>query len=368
MFNYSLLVFCTVLAICRCGDRLIIEEIECKRVSTGIDAEAIAGVAALGAVIAAGATAIAGGAVVIGTGGVAAGTVPVTALAMVKAAAAGASGAATALKFLAAWTSGSDDLMVMVNGNKVLPISGQYQSIEAGDVLKLDISVDFDVGCEIQMVEYDSGSDHDDMGSIKVDPGIFDNVDYDGECSSGNQAHYRGEARKTKTGLTCQRWDSQAPHGHTRTPANYPDSGLEDNYCRNPDGATGAWCYTVDKGTRWGLCDVPECPGKNYRMDKVVVLSEAEGSSYYVTYRVERNVNADTAHSWAICGTGTCKACPNAWCTSTTNAGLDRDGDLEDLRACPYPMIHRQYRKYPQAWPFDDVYLRICSTQGAKEE
>ena len=50
------------------------------------------------------------------------------------------------------------------------------------------------------------------------------------------QADYRGTIAVTETGRTCQRWDSQSPHRHTRTSANYPDSGLVENYCRNPDG------------------------------------------------------------------------------------------------------------------------------------
>lgn len=60
-------------------------------------------------------------------------------------------------------------------------------------------------------------------------------------CDSVQQADYRGTAAKTKSGRTCQRWDQQSPQSHTRTPSNYPDSGLEQNYCRNPDGEDGAW-------------------------------------------------------------------------------------------------------------------------------
>ncbi|XP_035667178.1 uncharacterized protein LOC118409908 isoform X2 [Branchiostoma floridae] len=78
-------------------------------------------------------------------------------------------------------------------------------------------------------------------------------------CREGNGASYRGTVSATKTGKTCQRWDSQTPHGHGRTPANYPSSGLEENYCRNPDGELAVWCYTMDPNTRWEFCDVPVC-------------------------------------------------------------------------------------------------------------
>jgi len=80
------------------------------------------------------------------------------------------------------------------------------------------------------------------------------------KCSgTGNQADYRGTIARTVSGKTCQAWESQTPFSHTRTAANYPNSGLWSNYCRNPDGFTSAWCYTTDPSTRWELCDVPTC-------------------------------------------------------------------------------------------------------------
>ncbi|XP_035684677.1 plasminogen-like [Branchiostoma floridae] len=79
------------------------------------------------------------------------------------------------------------------------------------------------------------------------------------DCQEGSGASYRGKVPVTTTGKVCQRWNSQTPHGHSKTPANYPSSGLEQNYCRNPDGESGVWCYTTDPGTRWELCDVPTC-------------------------------------------------------------------------------------------------------------
>jgi len=66
---------------------------------------------------------------------------------------------------------------------------------------------------------------------------------------------YRGCQTKTITGKTCQAWSSQSPHQHTRTPANYKSSGLEGNYCRNPDGSNTIWCYTTDRYQRWEYCD-----------------------------------------------------------------------------------------------------------------
>lgn len=80
-------------------------------------------------------------------------------------------------------------------------------------------------------------------------------------CADVDQADYRGDISVTKSGLTCQAWDSQSPHDHDRTDAKFPGTGLDGghNHCRNPDGEPGAWCYTTDPDTRWELCDVPMC-------------------------------------------------------------------------------------------------------------
>ena len=78
-------------------------------------------------------------------------------------------------------------------------------------------------------------------------------------CEEAKQADYRGTIATTVSGKTCQRWDSQSPHSHSNSPSDRPLSGLEENYCRNPDGEDTAWCYTTDSNTRWEACDVPTC-------------------------------------------------------------------------------------------------------------
>ena len=89
----------------------------------------------------------------------------------------------------------------------------------------------------------------------------FDNGDcYHGrsECfQRADAADYRGEVSHTKDGLTCQAWSEQTPHAHTKTHANFPRAGLGGhNFCRNPDGETGAYCFTTDSSVTWGLCEV----------------------------------------------------------------------------------------------------------------
>lgn len=78
-------------------------------------------------------------------------------------------------------------------------------------------------------------------------------------CASEKQADYRGTISVTSTGLACQPWASQTPHSHSNTPEARPTSGLDSNYCRNPDGEPRAWCYTQDPNVRWELCNVPTC-------------------------------------------------------------------------------------------------------------
>jgi len=73
-------------------------------------------------------------------------------------------------------------------------------------------------------------------------------------------ADYRGSLATTVSGRECMRWDQQFPHKHSVTNARYPESGLDENYCRNPDGEpNGAWCYTTDAQKRWEYCSLPQC-------------------------------------------------------------------------------------------------------------
>ena len=72
------------------------------------------------------------------------------------------------------------------------------------------------------------------------------------EKASG--ADYRGCQTQTHMGYTCQRWDAQSPHAHGYTSSQYPNGGLDANYCRNPAGDAGIWCYTTDPAKRWDYC------------------------------------------------------------------------------------------------------------------
>nr|XP_056708854.1 plasminogen [Euleptes europaea] len=90
------------------------------------------------------------------------------------------------------------------------------------------------------------------------------------DCKTGNGKEYRGNIAQTKGGKTCQEWSSQTPHKHRDfTPQTHPNSGLERNYCRNPDGdINGPWCYTTDPAKTWDYCDIPYCPSPQYECGK----------------------------------------------------------------------------------------------------
>ncbi|MBZ3877332.1 Hepatocyte growth factor-like protein [Sciurus carolinensis] len=78
-------------------------------------------------------------------------------------------------------------------------------------------------------------------------------------CIWCNGEDYRGAVDRTESGRECQRWDLQHPHSHPFEPGKFPDQGLDDNYCRNPDGSERPWCYTTDPQLEREFCDLPRC-------------------------------------------------------------------------------------------------------------
>lgn len=70
-----------------------------------------------------------------------------------------------------------------------------------------------------------------------------------------NDGAYRGCQQTTRSGSKCQRWDAQAPHTHSHTAGQYPLADLRENFCRNPNGQSAIWCYTMDAMVVWEYCD-----------------------------------------------------------------------------------------------------------------
>ena len=74
------------------------------------------------------------------------------------------------------------------------------------------------------------------------------------ECKVSQRGiEYRGTLSKTKSGYSCWAWSSPWQH-------NYPEAGLVNNYCRNPDtDPKGPWCFTNANTTQWEHCNVSLC-------------------------------------------------------------------------------------------------------------
>eukprot|EP00929_Paragymnodinium_shiwhaense_P040283 TRINITY_DN2104_c0_g1_i2.p1 TRINITY_DN2104_c0_g1~~TRINITY_DN2104_c0_g1_i2.p1 ORF type:complete len:313 (+),score=35.23 TRINITY_DN2104_c0_g1_i2:73-1011(+) len=184
-------------------DLLTIESIQCVRSAGGIDGFARAGMAALGAATAAAATVAGGGTAIIGTGGAAIGMMPLTAGLVAKAAASGAGFGVTALEFLDAAFSGQDDLIVQVDGKTVVPFDGsKFQAMNPGDTIRPNIQRSIKTSGRISLIEYDSGSDNDDLGSVDVlggaDYRVPDAIVYAPRSEDGSIYYvtYRVEANK----------------------------------------------------------------------------------------------------------------------------------------------------------------------------
>ncbi|XP_069625621.1 plasminogen isoform X2 [Ranitomeya imitator] len=105
------------------------------------------------------------------------------------------------------------------------------------------------------------------------DIALYEKKVYLENCITGDGKDYRGTEYKTRSGKTCQDWTATSPHTPNYTPTNYPNAGLESNFCRNPDSdPNGPWCYTTDPNQRFEFCNIPQCKedcfhctGENYR-------------------------------------------------------------------------------------------------------
>ena len=70
---------------------------------------------------------------------------------------------------------------------------------------------------------------------------------------------YNGMVNTTKSGRTCQAWNSNYPHKPNAEVSGQVQN-LHGNPCRNPNNSPfGLWCYTTDPEKRWEECDVPTC-------------------------------------------------------------------------------------------------------------
>ncbi|XP_035679197.1 uncharacterized protein LOC118417664 [Branchiostoma floridae] len=174
------------------------------------------------------------------------------------------------------------------------------------------------------------------------------------DCQVGDGASYRGTVSVTESGKTCQRWDSQEPHEHSRTLANYPSAGLEQNYCRNPDGWTEVWCYTTDPDTRYERCDVRDCADWLARDQAWAVGSSGAVYSFGgLTFDAGKVLDGDTSTYWNPYGL---ERYYNNWYIvldlrvpySLFRVGIANFGDdIHDIKAFT---LQRSGSGYPYSW------------------
>ncbi|EAW65003.1 macrophage stimulating 1 (hepatocyte growth factor-like), isoform CRA_e [Homo sapiens] len=101
-------------------------------------------------------------------------------------------------------------------------------------------------------------------------------------CVWCNGEEYRGAVDRTESGRECQRWDLQHPHQHPFEPGKFLDQGLDDNYCRNPDGSERPWCYTTDPQIEREFCDLPRCGSEAQPRQEATTVScfRGKGEGY----------------------------------------------------------------------------------------
>ncbi|XP_040261466.1 coagulation factor XII [Bufo bufo] len=82
-------------------------------------------------------------------------------------------------------------------------------------------------------------------------------------CYHGNGTSYRGTANVTVTGAACLNWESDIIQHevswYSGKHAQRHGLGYH-SYCRNPDGDTQPWCFTMkNESVTWEHCLIPQC-------------------------------------------------------------------------------------------------------------
>ncbi|XP_075712595.1 coagulation factor XII isoform X2 [Rhinoderma darwinii] len=88
-------------------------------------------------------------------------------------------------------------------------------------------------------------------------------IDHKETCYLGNGTSYRGTASVTVTGTTCINWESDIIQHEVSL---YSGKNAQKHclgphsYCRNPDGDSQPWCFTMKKEIiSWEHCLIPPC-------------------------------------------------------------------------------------------------------------
>ncbi|XP_010177406.1 PREDICTED: plasminogen-like [Mesitornis unicolor] len=132
-----------------------------------------------------------------------------------------------------------------------------------------------------------------------MDAVLYEKKIYLLQCKRGIGKDYRGMEAKTRRGIPCQKWAEKSPHKPNYTPEKHPNAGLDENFCRNPDGdESGPWCYTTDPATRFDYCNIPECEDQVLYMGEgsAVECMHCNGEDYHG--EVSRTVSGLECQHW----------------------------------------------------------------------
>eukprot|EP01048_Picozoa_sp_COSAG05_P018637 COSAG05_NODE_2760_length_2673_cov_1.796426_1_plen_449_part_10 len=137
----------------------------------------------------------------------------------------------------------------------------------------------------------------DPVLSIDVDPSIM----VQSVHVWANRSVYVGTQATTKTGSTCQAWDSQLPNTHPYTSSLFPQLAGH-NFCRNPDNRPGGpWCFTTD-GAPWESCGIGGVVSVRLaRANETWDDAEANACTPHRTLNIEAHgMHTDPVHGAAV--------------------------------------------------------------------
>ncbi|XP_058533501.1 coagulation factor XII [Ochotona princeps] len=109
--------------------------------------------------------------------------------------------------------------------------------------------------------------------------GPFCDLDTEASCYQGRGLNYRGMAKTTVSGASCQSWDSEATY-RNMTAEQALRLGLGHHaFCRNPDNDLRPWCFVLS-GDRlsWEYCALEPCQTPAQTAPPVRVLPERQDS------------------------------------------------------------------------------------------
>ncbi|XP_066299065.1 uncharacterized protein [Branchiostoma lanceolatum] len=99
--------------------------------------------------------------------------------------------------------------------------------------------------------------------AVDVSPEVQDVIKDAGECYKDRGQSYRGTTAMSWKGEPCLDWVWKFEKYNPKT---YPDSDLNENYCRNPTPGPdyAPWCFlTTSSKLKWDYCAIPKCLKNN---------------------------------------------------------------------------------------------------------